>query len=493
MKKLFSLMILVLAVTFGLQIVDESIIYAYTIKLQQSGQINWGDSANEKYRERDITVGITRAFVTLKCKYCGFTRIYEDVVNTPAYFILVRAQEDDMEAHSVCVKFYHDYNMSYKLYHINDTKIKAEIEEEKRKIDKEIEKVDKENFEYNLKLGEDYYSGGYYKGAEPYYTSARKINGNKMDEFCNELIKNGDNLYNQKLYDAAIDYYRKATVMGSQRAKDKLLGLFNLKGDNLFNQKLYNEAAYYYGKASEFGSQRAKDKLAEIFNLYIAEGDKYYAVKDYENARKTYQQARQINGSKIDEYCTILINNGDNLSNQKLYNGAADYYMKAKVMGNQNANDKLINNEKTKFLSEINTQKIKYEEFNGHCYSVYNVRMDWVEARNICWKLGGHLVTITSQREQNFINELIKKGTAKCYWIGGFSENNKWKWLGNEKFKYKNWAQGEPTNVYQGSIEDRLMIYQENGLWNDESNVAKIQGTFGFICEWESKKDIKNL
>lgn len=44
------------------------------------------------------------------------------------------------------------------------------------------------------------------------------------------------------------------------------------------------------------------------------------------NAKKSYNQAREINFVKVDEYCNNLIKNGDNLKNQKLFDSATDYY-----------------------------------------------------------------------------------------------------------------------------------------------------------------------
>lgn len=88
-------------------------------------------------------------------------------------------------------------------------------------------------------------------------------------------------------------------------------------------------------RREEENKRREEQERLNKFNALIAEGDKYYTAKDYENARKAYQQARQINSSKVDEYCNNLIKNGDNLFNQKLYDSAKDYYKKAEIMGKE--------------------------------------------------------------------------------------------------------------------------------------------------------------
>ena len=44
--------------------------------------------------------------------------------------------------------------------------------------------------------------------------------------------------------------------------------------------------------------------------------------------------------------------------------------------------------------------------YNGHTYAVYDVYLTWSEAKDYCEKIGGHLVTITSEQEQNNIQLL---------------------------------------------------------------------------------------
>ena len=81
------------------------------------------------------------------------------------------------------------------------------------------------------------------------------------------------------------------------------------------------------------------------------------------------------------------------------------------------------------------------QQFNGHYYKVFNYCMTWEEAKNFCEEIGGHLVTITSQDEQNFIEKILSNDANKnFYWIGGHkNKNGQWYWITNESFYYKNW------------------------------------------------------
>lgn len=115
-----------------------------------------------------------------------------------------------------------------------------------------------------------------------------------------------------------------------------------------------------------------------------------------------------------------------------------------------------------------------YVIFNNHFYTLFDSGISWEESREFCENLGGHLVTITSQEEQNTINDLIKKSKKNGTWLGGYklNENSDFAWVTGEDFTYTNWLIGEPDN--ENNIENKLMLYNYNnyqfGGWNDLSN-----------------------
>ena len=57
-------------------------------------------------------------------------------------------------------------------------------------------------------------------------------------------------------------------------------------------------------------------------------------------------------------------------------------------------------------------------EFNGNHYKIYDDSMTWTEAKAQCESMGGRLVTITSQKEMDFLIGMLGGAQKNCYWIG---------------------------------------------------------------------------
>ncbi len=121
--------------------------------------------------------------------------------------------------------------------------------------------------------------------------------------------------------------------------------------------------------------------------------------------------------------------------------------------------------------------------FNGNVYMVFDRQVSWAEASKQCEEAGGHLATITSAKENNFIQTLCSKGNSNQYYLGASNSLNNgiWSWIGSESFVYTNWSDNEPNVM--NSQESYLAIQCANGKWNTiEKNSAP---QIGFVCEWE--------
>ncbi len=124
----------------------------------------------------------------------------------------------------------------------------------------------------------------------------------------------------------------------------------------------------------------------------------------------------------------------------------------------------------------------------GHTYVLFNDAYTWEQAKAECNKSGGHLVTITSQAEQNVINALVKSQARGGYYIGASdaAKENTFNWVTGETIVYNNWSPGEPNNY--SNNEDYVAVLT-NGKWNDINNAIL---DIGYICEFD-RKDVPLL
>lgn len=127
-------------------------------------------------------------------------------------------------------------------------------------------------------------------------------------------------------------------------------------------------------------------------------------------------------------------------------------------------------------------------EGNGHYYKVFSgpnseyPQLTWEEAKLACEQLGGHLVTITSSEEQDFIESL---DSTTCIgewsvWIGLSKPEGTgpWTWITDEPYEYTHWANTEPSG--DGScVAMRTKNYGYG--WND----ADANTPFAYVCEWD--------
>ena len=125
--------------------------------------------------------------------------------------------------------------------------------------------------------------------------------------------------------------------------------------------------------------------------------------------------------------------------------------------------------------------------YNGKNYEIYDDSVDWLTAKNICSKKGGNLVVIKNSAENDYVYGLISQCGKKEYWIGATDIVKEGDWLdifGNP-LTYTHWAEGEPNNTVL--IEDRALMNQSDGTWNDFKGYGHVYHSMGFICEYSEK------
>lgn len=136
------------------------------------------------------------------------------------------------------------------------------------------------------------------------------------------------------------------------------------------------------------------------------------------------------------------------------------------------------------FILEIDPQTpAVIKEYNNHVYYRFDTSMNWKEAKAYCEILGGHLVTISDQKENDFVADLVNDGEKNLYWIGleDIDKDKKFKWITAESFDYDNWADKQPDCYLNGEFYGE--IYKDSGKWNDNANYFGSEE--GFVCEIE--------
>ena len=139
--------------------------------------------------------------------------------------------------------------------------------------------------------------------------------------------------------------------------------------------------------------------------------------------------------------------------------------------------------------------------FAGHLYAAFESEYHWFDAYQACEDMGGHLVTITSELEQEIITDLMSSAlrTKSEYWIGGIRLSDGFHWITEETSEYQNWESGQPN--FQGANEFFMGVYSARstnryGFWHDYNynhvcgfiyecrlNIEKCNHTF---TEWKT-------
>jgi len=126
--------------------------------------------------------------------------------------------------------------------------------------------------------------------------------------------------------------------------------------------------------------------------------------------------------------------------------------------------------------------------YNGHAYKVYQAKATWSNAQTLCAASGGHLVTITSSGEQDFVASYGSSfGFSGYMWIGCSHPWNTW--VNGEPMSYSNWGDGEPDG-WSGQYFGCMLLNDEYrggsyhirpGQWDDWQGPRTY-----YMCEWDT-------
>lgn len=130
---------------------------------------------------------------------------------------------------------------------------------------------------------------------------------------------------------------------------------------------------------------------------------------------------------------------------------------------------------------------------NGHSYTLTSQRSGWLEVEAEAQSLGGHLVSINSAEEQQFIVErfliprpaFLANGRPNIFWIGLWDEtpdgsyDGDFAWSDGSPITYTHWGPVESSNtnydeefaVINWDEEEAYYDPYEYGRWNDIDSV----------------------
>lgn len=134
---------------------------------------------------------------------------------------------------------------------------------------------------------------------------------------------------------------------------------------------------------------------------------------------------------------------------------------------------------------------------NGHWYEAVTVAdaMYWDDAKSAAEErvhrgVRGHLATITSPQEQQFVVVRLPSAISGEFYLGGFQKpgaaepRGGWQWVTGEPWDYVNWAGGEPNDANEGESRLAFMERSRGGGWNDVP--ASRFPVKGYVVEYET-------
>ena len=132
---------------------------------------------------------------------------------------------------------------------------------------------------------------------------------------------------------------------------------------------------------------------------------------------------------------------------------------------------------------------------NGHRYQLVPGSFTWKEANSNATSQGGHLATITSAEENDWVwrtfsahlpSVAVRNIHYRGWWIGGSQEDGgkPWTWVTGETFEFVRWAEGHPSRAKPGA---QYLRQRDNGGGGELSSwmCAPATSRANYLIEWD--------
>ncbi|KAM9774593.1 macrophage mannose receptor 1-like [Syngnathus typhle] len=117
-----------------------------------------------------------------------------------------------------------------------------------------------------------------------------------------------------------------------------------------------------------------------------------------------------------------------------------------------------------------------WEEFADFCYKRSNDTKKWYDARHFCRSLDAELVSILSEAESDWLQDLLKSAPGDT-WTGlkDLGDRGRFVWSDRRKVTFTNWAPGKPTAL----MENCVATLSESGKWK----MMSCMQLNGYVCK----------
>ncbi len=256
------------------------------------------------------------------------------------------------------------------------------------------------------------------------------------------------------IYLALGDYQDSAARAEALQPETGILSLFNA-AESLRKEGRFAEAAGGYALCENY---KESDKLARQM------------TEDAENSAQ-FERAHILTDLwQLEEANAIYRSLGS--------------YSYAKRMGIERISAGQLRDDATSPMSET----FIAPDGTAHRYRMFKGVHRWVEAEAFCRALGGHLATMTTPEENQFVHSFMWNGgfTTAYFGLEDEERDHTWEWVTGEPVEYTNWDSGEPS--YSGRERYGMYFYKHTtGTWNDAHfyEDAEVDPGCSFICEWD--------